>query len=91
VLHRRDAEVLRCRPKALAFTPFAPVTAGHVPVVPTVHVRDAGENPLIAAAMAAEAGPCNIITSVGREAPQSVFHLHLHVVPRRRGDGLALL
>jgi len=35
-------------------------------------------------------GPCNVITSVGREATQSVFHLHVHVVPRREGDGLAL-
>jgi histidine triad (HIT) family protein len=40
--------------------------------------------------MAAETGPCNIITSVGAEATQTVFHLHLHVVPRRFGDGLAL-
>jgi histidine triad (HIT) family protein len=34
--------------------------------------------------------PCNIITSAGSDATQTVFHLHLHVVPRRAGDGLAL-
>jgi histidine triad (HIT) family protein len=34
--------------------------------------------------------PCNLITSAGREATQSVFHLHLHVVPRRENDRLAL-
>ncbi len=34
--------------------------------------------------------PCNLITSAGREATQTVFHLHIHVVPRRDGDGLAL-
>ncbi|MEV7006240.1 HIT domain-containing protein [Streptosporangium sp. NPDC051022] len=30
------------------------------------------------------------MTSAGREATQSVFHLHLHIVPRQDGDGLAL-
>jgi histidine triad (HIT) family protein len=33
---------------------------------------------------------CNIITSVGSAATQTVRHLHVHVVPRRRGDGLQL-
>jgi histidine triad (HIT) family protein len=32
----------------------------------------------------------NIITSAGRDATQTVDHLHLHLVPRRPGDGLAL-
>jgi histidine triad (HIT) family protein len=34
--------------------------------------------------------PCNLITSAGRAATQSVMHLHLHLVPRLDGDGLAL-
>lgn len=32
----------------------------------------------------------NLITSRGAAATQSVFHLHLHLVPRTEGDGLAL-
>jgi histidine triad (HIT) family protein len=32
----------------------------------------------------------NLITSVGEAATQSVFHLHVHAVPRRLGDGLPL-
>lgn len=34
--------------------------------------------------------PCNVITSVGRAATQTVEHLHVHIVPRRTGDGLML-
>jgi histidine triad (HIT) family protein len=34
--------------------------------------------------------PCNIITSAGTEATQTVFHLHVHIVPREAGDGLEL-
>ena len=43
-----------------------------------------------AALLADEMGPVNLITSRGREATQSVFHLHLHLVPRAANDGLAL-
>lgn len=32
----------------------------------------------------------NFISSVGRPATQSVFHHHVHVVPRKVDDGLAL-
>lgn len=81
----------------VAFEPLNPVTPGHLLVVPKAHVRDAAENSFAAgaamecAAMAARSvGDCNIITSVGPLATQTVYHLHVHVVPRREGDGLAL-
>jgi histidine triad (HIT) family protein len=32
----------------------------------------------------------NVITSAGELATQTVMHLHLHVIPRREGDGLLL-
>lgn len=79
--------------------PLNPVTAGHVLVIPPVHVVDACEELAItgdvfhdAARYIREEGieAANIITSVGAEATQSVFHLHVHVVPRRENDGLAL-
>lgn len=80
-----------------AFVPLNPVTEGHVLVVPHKHVRDVAEDPDVSAAtmraaaeLARDVGPCNVITSAGPEATQTVFHLHLHVVPRRPGDGLAL-
>lgn len=82
---------------ALAIVPRGPATDGHVLVIPRRHVPDAtAVSDVTASAMrravevAATAAPCNLITSVGAEATQTVYHLHIHVVPRRAGDGLAL-
>lgn len=82
----------------LAIVPINPVVAGHTLVIPSIHVRDVGQDPEVTALSAgyvaelvADLGsPCNVITSVGREATQSVFHLHWHVIPRADNDGLAL-
>ncbi|MFG1977008.1 HIT family protein [Nonomuraea fuscirosea] len=97
VAGHEPATITRRWPHAVAFTPLNPVTEGHTLIVPTTHVRDAREDPNIsatamaaAAQYAADVGPCNIITSAGPEATQTVFHLHLHVVPRADGDGLTL-
>lgn len=84
---------------AVTFPPLKPVCPGHRLFVPKTHVADALENPLVTAmAMryAAEwaaregIGACNLITSRGPEAGQSVYHLHVHLVPRLRHDGLPL-
>ena len=81
------------------FSPLNPVVDGHLLVVPTEHVSDALDDPrttafvMGAAATVANGrklGACNFITSVGREATQTVFHLHVHIVPRRENDGLRL-
>src|SRR4051812_17325934 len=80
---------------AIAIEPLNPVTEGHVLVIPNKHVEHAGVSPqttamtMYRAAELAAGRPANIITSIGPEATQSVFHLHIHVVPRREGDGLA--
>jgi histidine triad (HIT) family protein len=94
---KAPATVVRRWSNALAIVPRDPVTAGHVLVIPTVHVSDAGVDPAIsaqtmaaAAELAAMYPDCNVITSRGKHATQTVFHLHIHVVPRCQGDGLAL-
>jgi len=83
----------------VAFQPLNPVTPGHFLVVPKRHVAHALESPARAASALSFAGylanqmdltACNFITSAGKAATQSVFHLHVHVVPRREGDGLHL-
>lgn len=91
------AEVIRETSNTLAFAPLRPVTPGHTLVIPKRHVADFTEDPGIsgitmyhAAQLAETMGPVNLITSKGREATQSVFHLHIHLVPRRKDDGLAL-
>lgn len=92
---KESAEGLWRRDRVMGFVPLNPVVPGHKLVVPAVHVVDALEHPgitaeVMAAAAAIARRPCNIITSAGREATQTVFHFHIHIVPRHEGDGLAL-
>jgi histidine triad (HIT) family protein len=82
---------------AIAIRPLRPVTPGHVLVIPMRHVRDAGVDPVItgltmrrAAELMAKLPHANLITSRGDLATQTVFHLHVHVIPRVAGDGLHL-
>ncbi|MFD5741070.1 HIT family protein [Streptomyces massasporeus] len=92
------AQVLRDWPDALAILPRGGgVTAGHVLVLPKTHVPDVAADPLVSAAtmrrvaeLAAEMGDCNVITSRGAAATQTVPHMHVHLVPRRDGDGILL-
>lgn len=86
-------------PDALAFLPLRPVTPGHVLIVSRRHVPDFAADPEVyaavsrrAAELACELGrpDANVITSRGTAATQSVFHLHVHLVPRVVDDGLAL-
>lgn len=94
---RAPAVIVRSWDDALAIKPRGGVNDGHVLVIPRVHVADAGENPQVSAAMMARAAElmaehpaANIITSRGAAATQTVFHLHIHVVPRVADDGLPL-
>lgn len=92
------AVIVREWPDALVIRPRSGgVTEGHVMVLPRVHVDDAGTDPEVTAAvmrraaeLMAEQPAANLITSKGREATQSVFHLHVHVVPRQADDGFPL-
>jgi histidine triad (HIT) family protein len=86
---------------ALALFPLRPATRGHTLVVPRDHVPDlwaldpAATPPLVEAVLrvahAIRRGLApeglNVITSAGAAATQTVPHLHVHVVPRWRGDG----
>lgn len=98
VADRAPATVVATWPEALAIVPLDPVVPGHVLVIPREHVADAAGEPTVTADAVYRAAqyarnqdlPFNLITSAGAEATQTVFHLHIHYVPRRDGDGLAL-
>jgi histidine triad (HIT) family protein len=89
------AVVVEKWPDALAIVPLGPVVDGHVLVIPREHVAEFTTSPAVTAAtmkraaeFAARYDSANVITSMGRPATQSIFHLHIHVVPRTAGDGL---
>ena len=80
---------------------LGPAARGHALVLPKEHFKDSTEAPeallghmmaVGASVGAAEmkafgAGGFNLIQNNGEAAGQSVFHLHLHVIPRKAGDG----
>ncbi|MBJ7383081.1 MAG: HIT family protein [Mycolicibacterium sp.] len=81
--------------------PLNPVADGHVLVIAAEHDDNAAVDYMAAlrasSLMRAAADyvrgqhlQANIITSIGASATQTVMHTHLHVVPRREGDGLLL-
>jgi histidine triad (HIT) family protein len=88
----------------LAFLDIRPFARGHTLVVPKAHTVDLTDTPAVALAgmmalgqriaLAARSSGLhadgnNIVINDGRAAFQSVFHIHLHVVPRRSGDKLS--
>ncbi|HEX5310048.1 MAG TPA: HIT family protein [Solirubrobacteraceae bacterium] len=90
--------------QTIAFMDINPATRGHALVVPREHAVDLLEieSAQLAAVNAAaqrlagrvkqalEADGVNLINSCGAAAWQTVFHFHLHVIPRYEGDPLRL-
>lgn len=84
----------------VAFFPIEPAVLGHILVVPKEHFEDIWSLPeKVAAALArvslrisrvvrdaVAAEGLNIIQSNGAVATQTIFHLHVHIVPRHQGD-----
>lgn len=96
---RAPAEVVCRWPEGtMAIRPLNPVVDGHLLVIPRGHVGDALEDPVVTGLVmqrAVELGrqfgtDLNLITSVGPAATQTMAHLHVHIVPRFDGDGIAL-
>ena len=86
----------------VAFFPTEPAVLGHTMVVPRRHVADIWEldeetashlarsTVRLAGAIREAVHPegLNIIQSNGEAATQTVFHLHVHLVPRWDGDAM---
>jgi histidine triad (HIT) family protein len=90
--------------RTVAFMDINPATRGHVLVVPRRHARDLLEiddEDLAATILAArtiaqrvkdrlDADGVNLLNSCGSAAWQTVYHFHVHVIPRYEGDPLRL-
>ncbi|HEY0776311.1 MAG TPA: HIT family protein [Nocardioidaceae bacterium] len=84
----------------VAFLDHRPVFKGHVLLLPRRHVVTLPDLPAVlrdpflaagqrlAAAMVDGLGAQGSFVAVNNTVSQSVPHLHLHVVPRTKGDGL---
>ena len=100
VLDERPAHVVLQSEHALAFLDARPVFPGHTLLVPRDHHETLGDlpGPLVAElfadaqrlAVAVEAAmdADGTFVAMNNRVSQSVPHLHVHVVPRRRKDGL---
>jgi histidine triad (HIT) family protein len=90
--------------RTVAFMDISPATRGHTLVVPRRHARDLLEieaGDLAATIQGAQRiarriterlrpDGVNLLNSCGRAAWQTVFHFHIHVIPRYADDPLQL-
>jgi histidine triad (HIT) family protein len=90
--------------RTIAFMDIAPATRGHALVIPRAHsedLLDVPEGDLAAVGSAARrlaarmkerlgADGVNLLNSCGAAAWQTVYHFHIHVIPRYRDDPLRL-
>lgn len=95
-----DAPIVFENETSLAFLDRRPVFYGHCLLIPRKHiptltdlpddlVRPLFENArLLAAAVRDAMGAEGTFVAMNNVVSQSVPHLHVHIVPRRRGDGL---
>jgi histidine triad (HIT) family protein len=89
---------------AVAFLDIFPMVRGHALVIPRRHCRDIRDCPpedLAAVAALAQrvagaafsglgADGVNLVQANGEAAFQTIFHFHVHVLPRYAGDGFTL-
>ncbi|HEX5851708.1 MAG TPA: HIT family protein [Solirubrobacteraceae bacterium] len=90
--------------RTVAFMDIAPATRGHALVIPRAHASDLlsiEAEDLSAVALASQrlaarmkerlgANGVNLLNACGASAWQTVFHFHVHVIPRYEGDPLRL-
>ncbi len=90
--------------RTISFMDISPATRGHALVIPREHSPDllsVEREDLTAVVLAAQrlagrmkerlgADGVNLLNSCGAVAFQTVFHFHMHVIPRYEGDSLRL-
>jgi histidine triad (HIT) family protein len=95
-----DAAIVARDQEVIAFLDHRPVFKGHVLVAPTRHVETLLNLPgelmvplltmtqRIAVAIGTALGAQGTFVAINNVVSQSIPHLHVHVVPRTKGDGL---
>jgi histidine triad (HIT) family protein len=95
-----DADLVLDDEDFVGFLDVRPVFKGHVLLVPREHVATLPDLPArlrdgflaaaqrVASAVVSELGAQGSFVAMNNVVSQSVPHLHLHVVPRTKGDGL---
>jgi len=95
-----DAEVVLDEEHVVGFLDTRPVFKGHTLLVPREHIDTLLDLPeplvvplftmaqRVAAAMTSALGAQGTFVAMNNMVSQSVPHLHVHVVPRTKGDGL---
>jgi histidine triad (HIT) family protein len=95
-----DAAVVLRTEEVVAFLDHRPVFKGHVLLAPVQHVNTLLDLPVdlmqplviaaqrIAVAIMATLDAQGTFVAINNVVSQSVPHLHVHVVPRTKGDGL---
>ena len=90
--------------RTISFMDINPATAGHALVIPRTHADDllgiaaddlravilAAQRLALSAKRNLQADGVNLVDSCGAQAWQTVFHFHMHVIPRYEGDPLKL-
>ncbi|TDB77389.1 HIT family protein [Actinomadura sp. KC216] len=96
----RAAHIVMDTPDALAFLDVRPLFKGHTLLVPRAHYETLTDLPgeflgpffghaqRLAEAMESVLGAAGSFVAMNNRVSQSVPHLHVHVVPRNRKDGL---
>jgi len=94
------AVVVASTDEAVAFLDVRPVFKGHLLVAPRPHVVTLGDLPgallapvfglvqRLSVAVEQGLGAGGTFVAINNRVSQSVAHLHVHVVPRTKGDGL---
>ena len=104
VAHELPATIVDEDERTISFMDIAPATRGHALVIPRAHSADllsVEPEDLTAATLAAQrlaarlkqrlgADGVNLLNACGAVAFQTVFHFHIHVIPRYEGDPLRL-
>jgi histidine triad (HIT) family protein len=100
VAGEKPAAVVLDEEHLVAFLDIRPVFKGHVLLVPRIHVETLADLPArlrdpfleaaqrLSTAVKQVLGAQGSFVAINNTVSQSVPHLHLHVVPRTKGDGL---